>query len=168
MKGDRFTSFHIRLLLFLFLQWLPWLGLQKLCCITVIRVDILVLFLILVEMLSGFHHWEWYSLCVFIYGFYYVEVGPFYAQFLESFYQNCVLNFVKSISESIVMIIWFLFFSLLMWCATLIDLWILKNACILEKSHLIMVYEPFNTYLDYVCKYFVENFASIFISVIDL
>ena len=36
----------------------------------------------------------------------------------------------KVFSASIEMIIWFLFFSLWMWCITLIDLWILKNSYI--------------------------------------
>ena len=36
----------------------------------------------------------------------------------------------KAFSASIEIIIWFLFFNLLMWCITLIDLWILKNPCI--------------------------------------
>ena len=31
-----------------------------------------------------------------IYGLYFVEVGPFYPHFLESFYHKWVLNFVKS------------------------------------------------------------------------
>ena len=46
--------FQVGFLLFLFLLWLPWLGLPKLCWIKVARVDILVVFLILEEMLSGF------------------------------------------------------------------------------------------------------------------
>ena len=58
--SDSFTSsFPICIpfsFVFLFLLWLPWLGLPKLCWIQVARVDILVLFLILVEMLSVFHH----------------------------------------------------------------------------------------------------------------
>ena len=54
----------------------------------------------------------------------------FFPHFLESFYHKWELNFVKSFSTSIVMIIWFFFFSLLMWCFTLIDLWILKSPCI--------------------------------------
>jgi len=41
-----------------------------------------------------------------------------------------MLNFSKAFSASIEVIIWFLFFSLLMWCITLIDLRILKNPCI--------------------------------------
>ena len=36
----------------------------------------------------------------------------------------------KAFSASIKMIIWFLFFNLLMWCITLVDLQILKNPCI--------------------------------------
>ena len=36
----------------------------------------------------------------------------------------------KAFSASIEIIIWFLSFNLLMWCITLIDLWILKNLCI--------------------------------------
>ena len=43
----------------------------------------------------------------------YVEVCSFYAHFLERFYHKWVLNFAKSFSASIKMIIWFLFFSLL-------------------------------------------------------
>ena len=50
--------FQSRLFFFLFLLWLLWLGLPKLCWIIVVRVDIIVLFLILEEMLSVFHHWE--------------------------------------------------------------------------------------------------------------
>jgi len=37
------------------------------------------------------------------------------------------LLFLKAFSASIEIIIWFLFFNLLMWCITLIDLHILKN-----------------------------------------
>ena len=50
------------------------------------------------------------------------------------------------------MIVRFLFFSLLMWCITLIDLQILKSPSICRhNSHLIMVYNPFNVVLDSVC-----------------
>ena len=49
----------------------------------------------------------------------------------ETFFLNhtCMLNFIKSFSASIQRTIWFLFFSLLMWYTTLIDLWVLKNPC---------------------------------------
>ena len=62
-----------------------------------------------------------------IYNFYYVEVCSLYSCFLESFYHEWMLNLSKAFSASIEIIIWFLFFNLLMWCITLIDLWILKN-----------------------------------------
>ena len=77
-----------------------------------------------------------FVICVF----YYVELGSLYAQFLECFYQKWVLDFVKAFSESIERIIECLFFSLLMWCITLISgYWRL-----LDISHLIMVYNLWN------------------------
>ena len=96
------------------------------------RVDILVLFLMLgfPECFQLFTT-EYDAICRFvIYGLYYVEVCSLYAHFLESFYHKWVLNFVKRFSASFEMIIWFLSFSLLIWCITLIDLQILKNLCI--------------------------------------
>ena len=36
----------------------------------------------------------------------------------------------KNLSASVELIIWFLFFSLLIWCIILVDLWILKNPSI--------------------------------------
>ena len=53
-----------------------------------------------------------------------------YACLLEHFYYKWVLNFVKGFPCIIELIIWFLIFNLLIWCITLIDLWILKNSCI--------------------------------------
>ena len=50
--------FQFGFLLFLFLLWLPWLKLAKLYWIIVVRVGNLVLFLILEEVVSVFHHWE--------------------------------------------------------------------------------------------------------------
>ena len=124
-NSDSFTSFPICFLLFLFLLWLPWLGLPKLCWIIVVRVDILVLFLILEEMVSVFHH-----CCGFlVYGLYYVEVGSLYAHFLESFSHKSVLNFVKSFfciywDDHTVFILQFVNM------VYHIDLRILKNLCI--------------------------------------
>ena len=51
--------------------------------------------------------------------------------FVDNFYHKCMLNFVKSLF----CIYWddfmiFLFFNLLIWCITLIDLLILKHPCI--------------------------------------
>ena len=64
-----------------------------------------------------------------MYGFYYVEVVSIYALFLEGFYQKWVLDLSKAFPASIEKITWFLFFSWLIWCIALIDLWILKNPC---------------------------------------
>ena len=71
-----------------------------------------------------------------LYGLYYVEIGSFYAHFFKSFIINgcCILS--KAFSASIEIIIWFSSFSLLLWCITLIDLHILKNACIPGKIQL--------------------------------
>ena len=52
--------FQFEFLLFLSLLWLPWWGLSNLYWINVVRVDIFVLLLILEEMFSAFHHWEWW------------------------------------------------------------------------------------------------------------
>ena len=95
-NSNSFTLFQFVFFLFLFLLWLPWLGIPKLCWIIVMRVGNLVLFLILEEMLSVFHHWERRLLRVCLYGLYYAEIGSLYAHFLESFYHKWVLNFVRS------------------------------------------------------------------------
>ena len=55
MSSANTDNFGSSLVLFF---WLPWLGLLKLCWIVVVRVGTLVLFLILKEVLSAFHHWE--------------------------------------------------------------------------------------------------------------
>ena len=65
-----------------------------------------------------------------VFGFYCNVVGSLCACFLVSFYHKWLLNFVKSFFWSVEMIIWFLFFNLLMWCITLIELHILKDPCI--------------------------------------
>ena len=57
----------------------------------------------------------------------YVPSSP---AFWRVFYHKWMLNFSKAFFASIEITIWFLFFNLLMWCITLIDLRILKNLCI--------------------------------------
>ena len=52
-------AFQCGFLSCVFLVWLLWLGLPVLCWIKVVGVGILILFLILEEMLSGFHCWIW-------------------------------------------------------------------------------------------------------------
>ena len=122
--------FQFVFLLFLFFLWLLWLGLPKLCWIRVARVDILVLFLILVETLSVFHHWVWFLLWV-------CHIWPLFCwgRFpLPIFWRVFIINrcwiLSKAFSASIEMIIWFLFLNLFMWCITLIDLHTLKKPCI--------------------------------------
>ena len=92
-----------------------------------------VLFLTLGEMLSIFHHEDNVCCGFIIYGFYYAEVCSFHSCFLEGFFFfiiNGVWILSKAFSASIEIITWLLFFNLLMWCITLIDLQILKNPCI--------------------------------------
>jgi len=57
-----------------------------------------------------------------------------YVPSIPAFWRVLIINgcwiLSKAFSASIEIIIWLLFFNLLMWCITLIDLWILKNPCI--------------------------------------
>ena len=77
--------FQFRFLSFLFLILLPWLRLLKLCWIILARVDILVLFLILKEVLSALHLGHDISCGFVIYGLYYVEVCSLYVHFMEGY-----------------------------------------------------------------------------------
>ena len=56
-NSDSFISSFPIWFLFLFLAWLLWLGLQRVCWVKVVTVGILVLFLTLEEMLSAFYCW---------------------------------------------------------------------------------------------------------------
>ena len=56
-NSDRFTSFFLIWISFIFLLWLLCQGLLRQCQIKVVRVGILVVFIILEGMLSDFHHW---------------------------------------------------------------------------------------------------------------
>ena len=57
-----------------------------------------------------------------------------YVSSIPAYWRVFIINgcwiFSKAFSASIEIIIWLLFFNLLMWYITLIDLWILKNPCI--------------------------------------
>ena len=59
-----------------------------------------------------------------------LEVCSLYAHFLEVFIINGYWILSKAFSASTETIMWFLFFNLLMWCITLIELVILKNPSI--------------------------------------
>ena len=86
-------------------------------------MDILVLFLILAEML--FRQGECCLLVVYhrwpsCWGRF--PLRPLFCSFCQ-FCQKLFLHLLE-------MIIWFTFFSLLIWCVTLVELHILKNPCI--------------------------------------
>jgi len=57
-----------------------------------------------------------------------------YVPSIPAFWRVLIINgcwiLSKAFSASIEIIIWFLFFNLLLWCITLVDLQILKNPCI--------------------------------------
>ena len=53
---------------------------------------------------------------------------------MPTFWRVLIINgcwvLSKAFSASVEIITWFLYFNLLIWCITLIDLWIVKNPCI--------------------------------------
>ena len=55
---------------------------------------------------------------------------PSCINFVDSFYHRWMLNFVDSCLCICLDDLKLLFFSLLLWCITLIELWLLKNPCI--------------------------------------
>ena len=149
-NSDNFTSFPIWIPFIPFLLWLLWLKLSKLCWIIVVRVGNLVLFLILKETFSVFHHWEWcllcvchiwpllcwgkFPLCLLSWGFFYHK---WVLNFVESFlciYWDDHLVFLLQVVNMVYHIDWFAYIeeSLHSW----------------DKPHLIMVYDPFNVLLD--------------------
>ena len=141
-------------LLFLFLLWLLWPKLPKVCWIVVVTVGTLVLFLFLEKCFQLFTIEDNVCSGFIIYGFSYVEVCSFCPCFLESFFLiiNGCWILSRAFSASTEIIIWFLSFSLLIWCMTLIDLQILKNPCIPGRdAHLVMMCDFLNMLLDSVC-----------------
>ena len=145
--------FQFEVLLFHFLVWVLWLGFPILCWIKVEIMGIFILFLILEEMISAFHHkydvnWE-----LAIYGLYYVvEVCSLYTHFAESFCHKWMLNFAKSLF----CIYWdhFMTFILLFVNMVYRIYWFVNIEQSLQpwdKSHLIMVYDLFNALLNLVC-----------------
>ena len=95
-NSDNFTSFQFGFLFLLFLLWMLWLRLPKLCCMIVAIVDIFALLLILEEMISVFHHWEWCLLWVcHIWSLLYWGRFPLLSTFYL-FHHKLLVNFVKS------------------------------------------------------------------------
>ena len=130
-NSDSFTSsFTIWIPFISFLVWLLWLGLPILCWIKVARVGIIVLFLVLEKMLSAFHHWVWCQVWVYYMWALLCWICSLYTHFVKVFIITRRWILSKAFSVSTEMIIWFLFFSLSVWCITLIDLRILSHPCI--------------------------------------
>ena len=76
------------------------------------------------------------------------------------FYHKQMLNFVKNLFH----IYWdnhvILFFNLLMWCITVIGFADIEPSCHpWDKSHWIMVYDPFDVPLNLLCYCFFEDFC---------
>ena len=143
--------FRFGLFLFLFLLWSPWPGLQRLCWIIMMRVDICVLFLTLEKLSSDF---TMFSMSLLYYSLYYTKVGSLYGKLLLLLLflsRNGCWILLKAFYDSTEMIIWILLFNLLIWCITLIDLHLFIFLHLWDKSYLIMVHDPFNALLDSVC-----------------
>ena len=70
---------------------------------------------------------------------------------LRAFIRNLCWILSKFFSASIEMIMWFLFFSLLMCCIILIDLWILSHPCIPRINPSDHGVWSFNIILDSIC-----------------
>ena len=131
--------FQFDLLLFLFLLWLLWLGFPKQCCIKMVRVNILVMFLVLDEMLS--------ALGLLYMAFIMLKYVPSLPTFWRVFTINECWILLKDFSAYFEIIMWFLILQFVNMCITLIDLLILKNLYNWAESHLIMC-DPFNVLLD--------------------
>ena len=96
------------------------------------RVDILILFLIFQERLFAFY-WVWCWLViqwrVVMHDLYHVEVYCLSIYFVKVFIINGYWILWNAFYASILVVIWFLSFILLIWCITLTDLWMLSHPC---------------------------------------
>ena len=145
-------TFQTVFCLFLFLLWFTWVGFPKLCWVRVARMDILTLFLILREMPLIFHHWGWWLLCVCWIRPLLCWLDDLDAHVLESFFHKWVSNFIKSFfytywDDHMVFILQVV--SILYHIAWFVC--IEKSLHSWHKFFLIMMYEPFNVLLDFVC-----------------
>ena len=142
--------FQFTFLLFLFLLWLPWLGLPKLlnnggeighpCLAPDLRGNAF--------SFSPFR--MMFSVCLSYMAFIMLRSVPSIPTFW-SFYHKWLLNFVKSFfcfywDDNMVFIHQFVNNGVSHWFA-----YIEESLHPWDKSHLIMVYDPFNVLLDSVC-----------------
>ena len=90
---------------------------------------------------------------------FYVAVCFCCTQFVEVLIMEKNVAFFQMFSIHMLMIALVLYFTLLIWCIILIDSYVLNHPCVLGKSHLVLMYNPFNVLVNSVCLYFVENFC---------
>ena len=88
----------------------------------------------------------------------------FYAHFLESHFHKWLLNSVQSFFLHLCRWLYG-FYSSGYWCGAShwFSIFIEKILHPWDKSHLIILYDPFNVLLDLVWLYFLKNFESMFI-----
>ena len=139
--------------LFIYFSWLIslvnfFVSFLVLCWIKVLRVGFFVFILISHLLLSmmlavGFSHIVFTILRSVL--------------SISTYHNERIMSFVKCFSIFTEMIIWFLYFSMLMWYITFIDLHILNHSCISTINPTwSWLWDPFNI-LDSFCKYFVEE-----------
>ena len=150
-------------LLFLFLVWLLWLGLQILCWIHVVRVGILFLFPILEEMLSTFYHCVSYKLWV-------CHIWPFLFWFTFPLYPVCweFLSWMAcELCKCFFCIYWddhmlFILHFVNVVCHVGWFVGVKPSLHPWNRFHLTMVYDSFAVLLILVCS-FVEDFHLVFV-----
>ena len=127
---DNFTSsLSTWIFLFIFLVQFLWLRLPILCWIEMVRVGIFILIQILGEVFQLFTVGCYVDCGFAINSFYNVEICSLYSLFGDSFYHEWCSILSKALSASIEMINSFVYFLLVMWCITLIDLHMSNHLC---------------------------------------
>lgn len=136
-----------------------------------VRINIFALFWILEGKFSGFTVKYDVRFGLFIYVLYYVDKNSIYT-LLRVFIMKGSWTSSNAFPVSTEMIMWFISFILLTWCTTLLYFYMQNNPCILgihplhprDTFQLIVVYNPFNVWLNLVVLYAVENFWNLYLS----
>lgn len=149
---ESFISSFQTSLFFSLLPYYKWLELQVLHWLTVVRADILTLFLILEEKLIKKVIFQLnimlivgLLLCrcsltskIFFSSFFFLRA--FFLPWIDFEFCQIIFSILSN------MIIWFFFFNLLIWWFTRIDFVCWFSFESLDKAHLIMVYNSFHTF----------------------